>query len=878
MKPDTPKVTKLSDYKPYDFDVRQVELDFDLKPDATIVRSRLHITRTGISDSLFLNGEDIELLALKLDGKTVPKSQIKLSADGLTISGLPHDFILDITTKCQPVKNTQLMGLYVSGGRFCTQCEAQGFRRITFFPDRPDVLARYKVRLSADKASYPILLANGNKIDAGDLPGGRHFALWEDPFPKPCYLFALVAGKFDIVSDSFTTMSGRNIRLDIFVDPGDAGRAGYAMDALKRSMKWDEDAFGREYDLDRFMIVAVRDFNFGAMENKGLNIFNSALLLADEATATDMNFERIESVVAHEYFHNWSGNRITCRDWFQLCLKEGFTVFRDQEFSAAQRGEALQRIKDVKALRARQFTEDSGPLAHPVRPASYMKIDNFYTATIYEKGAELIRMLKMILGAAEFRKACDLYFDTLDGTAATVEQFLHCFEQASGRDLSQFMRWYEQAGTPKVTVKTNFDTNAQTFDITFNQYTKPTPGHAANLPLMIPVKMALLDEGGKNYDEKSIVLTDKTTRIRYKNIREKPALSVFQNFSAPVHINLERPLDDALLLMRCDNDLFNRWEAGQALARDILCDLTLAIFTGKPEQNLQAFFGYVRAIGDVICDENLDPGFKSLAMGLPSDSDVLQALSPGNRLKNDPGTELGTDPLAILNAKKMLRRAVADHHKNSLLKLYRTLSDERTYMPDAYGGGRRALRNMCLSFLVDIPDQQALNTAKKQYENATNMTDEFAALLLLIRCGEKHASTALQQFYTKWQDNPLVIDKWFSACALQSLDKVKAMLSHPDYNPTNPNRVRALIGGFAAANPQEFHRMDGEGYGFYADNIIVLDKSNPQLAANLLGAFGNLSVLDTPRLNMIKAELNRVLDSAPSANVLEIARKSLENF
>ena len=446
MKTQKPIVTKLEDYAPYGFDILGVELFFDLEPKNTKVRSVLKMKRTGTGE-LFLDGEKIKLNSLKLNGKAVSKQGYRLSKTGLTILEAPDEFTLEIETSCNPAANSTLMGLYVSGERFCTQCEAQGFRRITFFPDRPDVLTTYKVRIEADKKAYPTLLANGNCVEEGELSGGRHFAVWEDPFPKPCYLFALVAGGFDVLSDEFTTMSGRTIPLDIYVDPGDAPRAAYAMDALKRSMKWDEEVFGREYDLDRFMVVAVRDFNFGAMENKGLNIFNSSLLLADEASATDMNFELIESVIAHEYFHNWSGNRITCRDWFQLCLKEGFTVFRDQEFSADMRGAALQRIKDVKALRGRQFPEDAGPLAHPVRPSSYMKIDNFYTATIYEKGAELVRMIKTMLGAEMFRKGSDYYFETYDGTAATVEDFVTSFEKVSGKDLSQFMLWYEQAGT-----------------------------------------------------------------------------------------------------------------------------------------------------------------------------------------------------------------------------------------------------------------------------------------------------------------------------------------------------------------------------------------------------------------------------------------------
>jgi len=895
MKTDAPIVTRLSDYKPYGFAIKKVELDFDLRPSATIVRSKLYVAKNGNLANLFLDGEDIKLLGLKLDGKDLPKSRIKISKTSLTILDVPGEFVLEIKTQCAPDKNTSLMGLYVSGGRFCTQCEAQGFRRITYFPDRPDVLSKYTVRMAADKTAYPTLLSNGNKIASGDvecgnLERGRHFAVWEDPFPKPSYLFALVAGGFDRISDNFITMSGRDIKLDIFVDPGDARRAYFAMDALKRSMKWDEEAFGREYDLDRFMVVAVRDFNFGAMENKGLNIFNSALLLADEATATDMNFERIESVVAHEYFHNWSGNRVTCRDWFQLCLKEGFTVFRDQEFSASQRGAELQRIKDVIALRSRQFPEDAGPLAHPVRPASFMKIDNFYTATVYEKGAELIRMLKIIVGANDFRKSSDLYFESLDGTAATIEQFLACFEQVSGQDLSQFMRWYEQAGTPNVHIDTDYDATDQTFIVTLTQHTKPTPAQPNKRPLMIPARLGLLDSEGNNSAERLVILNKKTTKVNFENVPSKPTLSAFRGFSAPVNITMNRSLSDTLLLMNADKDLFNRWEAGQALARDLLAELTFAIEAGKPPDNTKATRGYVQAMGRIICDENIDPGFKVLALGLPSDAAIIQIASST--------TNKGVDPLAAHQANKLLRRAIADHHKDDLGNLYRAMSEPCAFTPDAKGlplsptlkghfqegapqeyfqegAGRRALRNTCLSFLAEIPGHQASILALKQFESATNMTEEFAALVVLVRLGGLRAEETLKQFYEKWQDNPLVIDKWFAVCAMQKLGVIKSLTKHPAFQGANPNRVRALIGGFAAANPEQFHRLDGAGYKFYADSILNMDKLNPQIAARLLGAFEVWSKLDIRRQGLIQGQLTRILKAKPSGNVTEIATKTL---
>ena len=869
MKTDTPVVTKLEDYRAPAFSAKTVNLKFQLVPEKTIVTSVCKYERTGEDPAdLKLDGEDIKLVNIKLDGKAVSKSGYTKTKTGLTIKNPPKNFILEIVNTCNPSTNKSLMGLYVSGGRFCTQCEAQGFRRITYFQDRPDVLSTYKVRIEAAKKSYPTLLANGNCTAEGDLPNGQHFAEWDDPFPKPCYLFALVAGEFDNVNDSFKTMSGRTVPLDIYVDLGDASRAAYAMDALKRSMKWDEDAFGREYDLDRFMIVAVRDFNFGAMENKGLNIFNSSLLLADEASATDLNFEHIESVVAHEYFHNWTGNRITCRDWFQLCLKEGFTVFRDQEFSADQRGRALQRIKDVKALRARQFVEDAGPLAHPVRPASYMKIDNFYTATIYEKGAELIRMLKSMLGDDLFRAGCDVYFDTLDGTAATVEDFITCFERASGQDLSQFMRWYEQAGTPEVTVKGKFDADLSTYRLSLAQETQATPGQPLKGPVLLPVDIGLLDADGRQIAEQKVIMKNKTAQFEFSNIGERPVVSIFRQFSAPVKIKYASPAQDRLIQLRSDPDHFNRWEAGQALGRDLLSGLTTSLEDGSEPHNPEILDLYVEAIGDLLRDNSIDDGFKALALTPPMDDAVLQAMD------GKP-----TDPLAIRNAIKLLRRSISERHHSSLLSLYADLSVPIAFKPDAKGAGRRALRNTCLSLIAAKPGSSAARLAAKQLISSSNMTEEIGALLILVRLGGANADQALQHFYDKWRHNPLVIDKWFAANAQtggkNAINKVQAMTAHEDYKNGNPNRIRALIGGFAAGNLENFHKLNGEGYKFVADNVLNVDKSNPQVAARLLSVFGIWNKLDVARAELIRAELSRILRSNPSANVVEIATKSL---
>ncbi len=867
MRTDTaPMPTLLSDYKAPDFSIESVHLDFDLDPAKTTVTSTLSVRRTGDASDWSLNGEDIALVSVELDGKSLLRSRYKLTQTHLTLTGLPDAFTVKIVTRCAPKDNTQLMGLYVSGGRFCTQCEAEGFRRITYFPDRPDVLSVYTVRIEGNKKDYPTLLANGNLTDSGDLPGGRHFAVWDDPFPKPCYLFALVAGQFDRIDDSFTTVSGREIPLEIFVDPGDAPRALYAMDALKRSMKWDEEAFGREYDLDRFMIVAVRDFNFGAMENKGLNIFNSALLLADGESATDMNFERIESVVAHEYFHNWTGNRITCRDWFQLCLKEGFTVYRDQEFSAHERGAPLQRIKDVKALRARQFPEDAGPLAHPVRPEVYMKIDNFYTATIYEKGAEIIRMLATILGPKDFRKGCDLYFETLDGTAATVEQFIECFQTATGRDLTQFMLWYSQAGTPEVTVKTHYDKDAQTFRIDLSQRTRPTQGQAKKRPLLIPIKLGLIGPDGTNYAAQIFELSEASSSVTIDNVKSRPALSILKNFSAPVRLNYDRPAADAVLQMAHDDDLFNRWEAGQSLVRGLLADLAQAIQSGDVPQANPALRGYVRALKSTLSNSDIDPGFKALALSLPGTGEILQQMDKA-------------DPVAIFEAIALVRRAIADECRAPLERAYTDLKSGDAFSPDAASAGKRALRNAALSVLASQGRYETKLQAKAQFETATNMTDEISALMTLLHMPGSEGDVAAEQFFEKWKDNPLVVDKWFSVRAYdsrpKSLSVIASLLDHAAYQANNPNRVRALVGGFAMGNPKTFHAADGSGYEFFTDRVMDMDSRNPGVAARLLGVFEIWPRLDTARQDLIKAQLRRVIKSKPSKNVLEIAGKAL---
>lgn len=855
--------TRLSDYTPPNFQFETVYLDFDLHPTATTVRSKIEVRRQA-PGPLSLDGEDLTLKSVTVDGKVLNRKDYTLTQTHLVLDALPDQFTLEIETVCNPKENSTLMGLYVSGGRFCTQCEAEGFRRITYFYDRPDAMSVFTVKITAPKTDNPYLLANGNCVESGDLDGGKHYAVWEDPFRKPCYLFALVAGGFDILEDSFTTMSGRHIPLTIYVDPGDAPRAEYAMDALKRSMKWDEDAFGREYDLDRFMIVAVRDFNFGAMENKGLNIFNSALLLADAESATDFNFERIESVVAHEYFHNWTGNRITCRDWFQLCLKEGFTVFRDQEFSADERGAAVQRIKDVRALRGRQFPEDAGPLAHPVRPTEYMKIDNFYTATIYEKGAELIRMLKTLLGAEAFRKGSDYYFESLDGTASTVEQFIACFEKTSGQDLSAFMKWYSQAGTPKLSVRTHSTSDG--FSVTFSQKTLPTPGQPKKEPMVIPIRWQVIGEDGPVSEPFLTVLDSAQKIVQLSTPLENVSLSILQDFSAPVTLNAHYTTEDRLRLMASDPNPFTRWEAGQSLARKLMADIAKALESGEIPPVDRALSGYTDALKVTLNDPNFENSFKALALSVPSDAEIMQSVQTA-------------DPIAVNLAGKWLARAISDALSTELLSTYHALKDDGPFTPDAEAAGRRALKNRALALLGSGLHPQAAQLAISQFKTAKNMTDELSALMTLTRLGGRRVEQSMDDFFDKWKDNPLVIDKWFSVQAGRphagGIGALRTLTQHPAFADKNPNRVRALIGGFALSNADLFHAVDGSGYAFFTENVLDMDARNPQVAARLLGTFEIWRKLDTKRQIMIQDQLRTVIARKPSKNVLEIATKIL---
>jgi aminopeptidase N len=873
MRTDTPRPVRLTEYRPPAFHIDETRLDFDLQPSATRVRAELTVRRNGgHSEALRLDGERLKPVSVAVDGVILTADRFEVTEEALVLRDVPDAFVLTTEVEIDPAGNTALEGLYTSGGRFCTQCEAEGFRKITWFPDRPDVLSRFTVRLAADKAACPRLLSNGNLVDQGDLDGGRHYAVWNDPFPKPAYLFALVAGALDVLEDAFTTASGRRVELKVFVDPGQAGRAAYAMDSLKRAMAWDEQAYGREYDLDLFMIVAVRDFNFGAMENKGLNIFNSSLLLADPATATDVDYERIEAVVAHEYFHNWTGNRITCRDWFQLCLKEGLTVFRDRGFSSDMRGSAVQRIKQVRSLRARQFAEDQGPLAHPVRPSSYLKIDNFYTATVYEKGAEVIGMLKAILGPDDFRHGMDLYFERLDGTAATVEEFIACFAEASGRDLSDFFGWYEQAGTPVVSVETAWDETAGALDLVMRQETRATPGQPHKRPLPIPVRIGLLNEngapvafsvGGEAASEDAIVVLDQAEqRVRLEGVTTRPAVSLMRGFSAPVVLKTDAPASDRYLQLAADPDLFNRWEAGQGLARDHI----LARAGGMPDEAGEERFSY--AIQRSLSDAAADDAFKALLLGLPDETDLALATAPD------------ADPEAIHEAREHIRGALAYDLEADLEDLHDRLS-ERGFSPDSASAGRRALRNAALDLLASTRSPEAEARAIAHYEAATNMTDAIGGLAALMAVGGEPFEVALSDFYARWKDEPLVVDKWFALQARDpspgALGRVLGLTAHPAFDIRTPNRFRALVGGFSQANPARFHDPSGGGYRFLADQILAVDPTNPMTASRLLEPLTAWRRYKPELAGLMKAELQRIAAAEGlSKNVAELAGKALD--
>ena len=881
MKSEKPRTIRLKDYRPPSHLIDHVHLDVSLAPHATRVISRLKIrphAKTEGGGALVLDGEQMTLGDVRIDGVKVPAAAYSVSATALTLHKPPlQPFELEIETTTDPEDNKALQGIYRSRGIYCSQCEAQGFRRITYFLDRPDVLSTYSVRIEADRDEAPVLLGNGNPGKRGNLPGNRHFSEWHDPFAKPCYLFALVGGDLGYVSSSFKTMSGREVALNIHVEHGKEGRAEWAMDALKRSMAWDEKRFGREYDLDVFNIVAVSDFNMGAMENKGLNIFNDRLILASPETATDSIFEAIESVVAHEYFHNWTGNRITCRDWFQLCLKEGLTVFRDQEFTGDERSRSVQRITDVRQLKAMQFPEDAGPLAHPVRPETYIEINNFYTATVYEKGAELVRMIQTILGEDGFRAGMDLYFERHDGDAATIEDFIKCFEEASGRDLSHFALWYAQAGTPELVCSLDWNRAGKTAKLTVEQVLRATPGQPKKKPLHIPLKVGLVNHNGADMalelgDEGPVGdgvlhVTKRKQSFELTNVGSRPVPSLLRGFSAPVNITLDLSDRDLEFLMAHDSDTFNRWQAANTYATRTLKQVTAALGEGKRSTRGA---GFAKALGQTIIDESLEPAYRAELLRLPSQADVAREIGRN------------VDPEHIYRAHRQLLKQVGTVLGSTLEDIYRRMTPKKEgFSPDADSAGRRALRNAALTLLTARGKPADHARLANHFFKATNMTDEAFAMFLLAASDVPERATALQRFFDRWKADHLVIDTWFAAQAQSPLPRafpeIEALTRHPLFALTAPNKVRALVGNFAIGNPLQFNRTDGAGYDFVVSQVIALDQFNPQIAARILGAFRGFRVLEPKRRSLARKALQRVAKAQKtSRDVYEIVSKMLE--
>ncbi len=865
----------LNEYRPPAFLIDTVDLSFDLDPAATRVVSRLTLRRNphaGPAEPLRLNGEALTLIRVARDGMALTPDAYRVEDGFLILDTMPDTCALEIETRIAPAGNTTLSGLYVSGGGYFTQCEAEGFRRITYFPDRPDVMSRYTVTITADKTAVPVMLSNGNPAPPQDLGDGRHRIVWTDPHPKPCYLFALVAGDLVSVNDHFTTSSGRRVALGIHVRRGDEDKCAHAMWSLKQSMRWDEEVFGLEYDLDVFNIAAVSDFNMGAMENKGLNVFNTKYVLAKPDTATDSDYQGIESVIAHEYFHNWTGDRVTCRDWFQLSLKEGLTVYRDQEFSADQGSRAVKRIGDVRALRSAQFREDGGPLAHPVQPKSYLAIDNFYTATVYNKGAEVIRMMATIIGRAAFRKGMDLYFQRHDNNAVTIEDFVAAMEDASGTDLKQFRAWYDQAGTPEVSIDDAYDAAKKQYRLTIRQTTKPTPGQPDKQPLVVPVAMGLLDGNGQELDTRLAGETTAThgtrvllasaaeTTFTFEDVASPPVPSLFRGFSAPIKLSGISP-ERARFLAAHDTDPFVRWESGQQYATRVLLALIPAWHRGE---TLPADAGLIEAMTETLAHAGADPAFAAEAL-----------LLPGEGFLADQMEIVDVDAIhAVRDATRMtIGAALADR----LRATYDRHADAGAHSIGGAAIGARSLRNVCLGYLSAGGDP---TLARQQFDTAGNMTDSLAALSVLanIDCPERAA--ALAAFHARWRDDPLVLDKWFMIQAASALPdavaRVRALAGHADFDLKNPNRVRSLAGAFAGANQVRFHDGTGAGYRFLADIVIQLDPSNPQVAARIVGPLGQWRRMDTARQALMQAGLRRIL-ALPglSTNTYEMVSKSL---
>ncbi|XP_030454061.1 puromycin-sensitive aminopeptidase [Syzygium oleosum] len=884
---DAPKEIFLKDYKLPDYYFDTVDLKFSLGEEKTYVSSKISVIPRveGSSAPLVLNGHDLKLVSVKVNEKELKDGDYLLYSRHLTLPSPPSGvFTLEIVTEIYPQKNTSLEGLYKSSGNFCTQCEAEGFRKITYYQDRPDIMARYTCRIEADKALYPVLLSNGNLLEQGDLEGDRHYALWEDPFKKPCYLFALVAGKLKSRDDSFITRSGRKVSLRIWTPSQDLPKTGHAMYSLKAAMKWDEDVFGLEYDLDLFNIVAVPDFNMGAMENKSLNIFNSKLVLASPETATDADYAAILGVIGHEYFHNWTGNRVTCRDWFQLSLKEGLTVFRDQEFSSDMGSRTVKRISDVSKLRIYQYPQDAGPMAHPVRPHSYIKMDNFYTVTVYEKGAEVVRMYKTLLGSQGFRKGMDLYFQRHDGQAVTCEDFFAAMRDANDAELSNFLLWYSQAGTPMVKVTSSYNAEAHTFSLKFCQEVLPTPGQPVKEPMFIPLSVGLLDSTGKDMPLSSVYhdgtlqsvakdgqpvystvlrVTKKEEEFVFADINERPIPSLLRGFSAPIRLESDLADSDLFFLLAHDSDEFNRWEAGQVLARKLMLTLVADFQQNKP---LVLNPKFIHGLGSILRDSSLDKEFIAKAITLPGEGEVMDMMDVA-------------DPDAVHAVRVFIRKQIAQELKGDLISTVEKNRSSDGYVFNHDNMARRALKNTALSYLAALDDPECTALAMHEYKTATNLTEQFASLAAIALNTSKTREEVLADFYSKWEHDFLVVNKWFALQAMSDIpgnvENVRNLLNHPAFDLRNPNKVYSLIGGFCGS-PVNFHAKDGSGYKFLGEVVVQLDKINPQVASRMVSAFSRWKRYDETRQNLAKAQLEMIMSTnGLSENVFEIASKSL---
>lgn len=884
MRTEQPKVIHLKDYQAPEYLIDETHLTFELYEDRTLVHAQLVMRRNPAAGAglppLELHGQDLELVSLSMNDRELGQADYQVGEDRLTLQPDSAEFTLDSTVVIHPESNTALEGLYKSGKMFCTQCEAEGFRKITYYLDRPDVMSKFTTTVSAEQHAYPILLSNGNPIASGSEDDGRHWATWEDPFRKPAYLFALVAGDLWCVEDSFTTMSGREVALRIYVEPENIDKCQHAMDSLKKSMKWDEEAYGREYDLDIFMIVAVNDFNMGAMENKGLNIFNSSAVLARAETATDAAHQRVEAIVAHEYFHNWSGNRVTCRDWFQLSLKEGFTVFRDAQFSSDMNSATVKRIEDAAYLRTHQFAEDAGPMAHSVRPESFIEISNFYTLTVYEKGAEVVRMIQTLLGEEGFRKGSDLYFERHDGQAVTVDDFVKAMEDANGADLTQFKRWYSQAGTPRLAVSEQYDAQAQRYSLTFRQSCPPTPGQPNKEPFVIPVALGLLGATGEELPlrlegedaasgtSRVLAVTEAEQTFTFVDVAEQPLPSLLRGFSAPVKLDFPYSRDQLMFLMQHDSDGFNRWDAGQQLSVQVLTEL---IGQHQRGEELVLDQRLTDALRTLLQDERLDAAMVAEMLSLPSEAYLIEI------------SEVA-DIDAIHAAREFARRELGSRLFEPLYQRYmanREVSRQTPYVASAEHFARRALQNIALAYLMFSERSDVLALCLDQFDNADNMTERLSALASLVNSPfEDKRAKALESFAEHFRDNPLVMDQWFSVQAASTLpgglERVQQLMEHPAFTLKNPNKVRAVIGAFANQNLVNFHRADGSGYRFLADQVITLNALNPQIASRLLAPLTRWRKYDSARQALMKGELERILASGElSSDVYEVVSKSL---